>query len=144
MNPRDFLGIATKLSNGNTSAEYRTAVSRAYYAVYNVGVEVLGSMGIHISEGPQGHAHLQHDLGNCGDLELAKIGIQLGDLHHKRIMADYKVSDIRHDSQKTSQALVRQAEKMISSLDQCTASPRRNNIEKAIKEYRHKIGDKNF
>lgn len=89
MNPRDFLQVAVKLSKGGTAAEYRTAISRAYYAAYHVGVEFLRGMDCHISEGPSGHGEVSRDFNNCGDSELSIAGSQLTVLHGKRIIADY-------------------------------------------------------
>lgn len=54
MNPREFQQLASKLANGNSPAEFRTAISRGYYAAYNVGVEALEQMGFRISEVPLG------------------------------------------------------------------------------------------
>jgi hypothetical protein len=36
MNWRDFLPLATRLAAGTTEADWRTAVSRAYYAAFHV------------------------------------------------------------------------------------------------------------
>jgi len=84
MDPRDFLDLAKKLSGGSTAAEYRTAISRAYYATYHVGAAFLKDIGCPISAGPQAHGEVRNDLSNCGDAELAGVGSQLADLHKKR------------------------------------------------------------
>jgi len=75
MNPREFQQLASKLANGNSPAEFRTAISRAYYAAYNVGVEVLEQMGFRISEGPAGHGEVRHHLNNSGDIEMMRVAL---------------------------------------------------------------------
>lgn len=139
MEPRDFLEVAKKLSQGGTAAEYRTAVSRAYYATFHVGAAFLKDIGCLISEGPQAHGEVRNDLSNCGDAELAGVGSQLADLHTKRIIADYRLSDVKYDNQKTSQAVTVQAERMIHALDRCGSGARRDDIAQALKAYLRKI-----
>lgn len=139
MDPRDFLDIAKKLSDGSTAAEYRTAVSRAYYATFHVGAAFLKDIGCPISTGPQAHGEVRNDLSNCGDAELAGVGSQLADLHKKRIIADYRLTDVKYDNQKTSQAVTVQAGRMIQALDRCGSGSRRDEIARTVKEYLRKI-----
>ena len=139
MDPRDFLQIATNLSNGSKPAEFRTAISRAYYAAYHVGVGFLNGMDCHISEWPSGHAEVSRDLNNCGNHELSKAGSQLTDLYSKRIVADYKLNKTKYDDQQNTQATVMQAERIIGILDQYVSSPSRIETAKVIKEYRKKV-----
>lgn len=139
MDPRDFLDIAKKLSGGSKAAEYRTAVSRAYYATYHVGAEFLKGIGCTIKEAAAGHGEVHRYLSNCGDSELANVGSQLSDLHSKRIIADYRLDNIKYDNQKTAQAVMIQSERMISTLDHCGSGTRRDEIAKAVKEYLRKI-----
>lgn len=44
MNPREFYDLAGRLVKINSRAEIRSAISRAYYAAFHVGLEVLGGM----------------------------------------------------------------------------------------------------
>ena len=132
MNPRDFLKVATKLSKSDTTAEYRTAISRAYYAAYNVGVELLEGMGCAISKSAAGHEQLSSNFNNSEDLELSKISTQLNDLRSKRNIADYRLERTEIENQKNSQAIVMQAEKMIKFLDRSITGPRRDKIAKSI------------
>ena len=140
MNPRDFLKVATKLSKSDTTAEYRTAISRAYYAAYNVGVELLEGMGCPISKSAVGHEQLSSNFNNSEDIELSKISTQLNDLRSKRNIADYRLERTEIENQKNSQAIVMQAEKMIKFLDRSITGPRRDKIAKSINEYRKRIG----
>jgi hypothetical protein len=44
MNGRDFLLLATRLTLGNTEADGRTAVRRAYYAAFHVARRLLADL----------------------------------------------------------------------------------------------------
>lgn len=139
MDPRAFLDVAKKLSGGNTVAEYRTAISRAYYATHHVGAEFLERVGCVISKGPSGHEEVIRNLSQCGDLELVDVGSKLSDLRSKRIIADYRLENIKYDNQKTTQAVMIQSERMIQALDRCDSASRRDGIAKAVKEYLRKV-----
>ena len=91
MDPREFHRLAAQLVGGTSPAEFRTAVSRAYYAAYNVAVQILEEMGFRVSRGPAGHGEVQNRLSNCGDGEVIRVGSQLATLHSKRIQADYRL-----------------------------------------------------
>jgi hypothetical protein len=139
MDPRDFLDLARKLSSGHTVAERRTAISRAYYATHHVGAQFLAGVGCAINQNPSGHEEVIRNLSQCGDLELAGVGSKLSDLRSKRIIADYRLSNIKDENQKTTQAVVVQSERMILALDQCKSIERRDGIAKAVKEYLKKV-----
>jgi uncharacterized protein (UPF0332 family) len=44
MNWRDFLSLATRLATGATEADWRTAVSRAYYAAFHVARRLFADL----------------------------------------------------------------------------------------------------
>src|SRR5438046_1576262 len=119
MDPREFQRLASQLVGGTSPAECRTAISRAYYATYNVAVEILKDMGFPISKGPTGHRDVQNQLSNSGDAEVMKVGSQLTDLHSRRIQADYRLDRTDVENIKTAHTLVEQARKMIQTLDGC-------------------------
>jgi hypothetical protein len=139
MDPQEFLQLASELVRGSRAAELRTAISRAYYAVYNVSVEILAGMGFRIDRGPGGHGDVQKYLGNSRDPEVEKIGSQLVDLHGRRIRADYRLDNKDIENQKTARALVEQAGRMIRTLDECRSEPRRAQIINAIRDWERKV-----
>ncbi len=95
MDPERFLELARILKGGpGTPENYRTAISRAYYAAFHVGVEALRSIGIRPSDGPGGHGEVVRCLGACGASDLQEAGIRLKILHSRRRQADYKLSDL--------------------------------------------------
>ena len=139
MDPRNFQTLAAKLASGTSPAEIRTAVSRAYYSVFNVGVEVLKRIGFGVSEGSSGHGEVEHRLSNSGNINVEKVGSQLSDLRSRRIKADYRLSTKQIENQKSAQALVRQAHKMIQTLDIYFTGPHQEEIASAIRQYLEKL-----
>ena len=140
MDPREFHKLATELVAGTTPARIRTAISRAYYAAHNVGVEVLTGMGCRIERGPASHAGVWERLNNCGDKEVIKAGSQLGDLQSKRNKADYRLDNKDIEVQKTAQVLVEQSRRIIQILDGCRGGSRSVQIKKEIQEWERKVG----
>lgn len=139
MDPRDFQTLAEKLASGTSPAEMRTAISRSYYAVYNVGVELLNGMGFRSKEGPSGHTDVEFKLSNSTNIEVEKIGSQLADLRSKRIQADYRLDAPTVEGNSTAMATARQAKRMIKTLDTQCSGPKRGAIIKGIEQYLRKI-----
>ena len=139
MNPRDLCQLATRLVDGGSPVELRTAISRAYYAVYLVAVEHLEGMSFRISKGPGGHGEVQHHFNNSGNVDLQHVSSQLGDLHGKRIRADYQLDRRDVENPKTARALVAQTSQMIETLDRCCLGERRIQIIQAIRDWKRKI-----
>ncbi|MEK6632149.1 MAG: hypothetical protein AABY94_02435 [Nitrospirota bacterium] len=136
MEPKKFLELAQALAfESPQPAKLRTATSRAYYAAYNVGVEVLEKMGIQINRGPGGHGQVQRFLGNSKNEELQQISSDLGTLHSSRIAADYRLSDQRSENPNNVKAFVQHAKKIIETLERCSAGPNRHAIIKALKDH---------
>ena len=142
MNPREFQELARKLADGDSPAEFRTAVSRAYYSVFNVGAELMKGMGFAISESPSGHGELEYKLSNSKHLDVEKVGSQLADLRSRRIHADYRLERKEAETQKNAQAVVQQASGMIMVLDRCCTGPDRPKVVEGIKEYLGKLAQR--
>ena len=139
MDPREFQVLSSELVAGNRASELRTAISRAYYAVHNVGVEILTEFGFRISKSPSGHGEVWNHLSNSGDSEVVIVGSKLSDLHSRRIHADYRMDKKDVEVQMTAKALVETASKMIQVLDGCRSRSRRDQMIKAIREWEGKI-----
>lgn len=122
MQPRLFLKLADELAKAGGPAECRSAISRAYYAVFNAADLFLDSMGIVRPKGEY-HIAVQRRLLGSNDAALVKLGSTLGDLHQERIYADYHLSDARSENKKAAEAAVLKGEKMIAMLDACAADP---------------------
>jgi hypothetical protein len=132
--PRKFLDLAQALAiEPPHPAKLRTAISRAYYAAYNVSVQTLESMGVQISKGPNGHGQVQRFLGNSKNQELEQIGSDLGTLHSSRLAADYRLTDLRAENPTNVKALVGHAKKVIDTVERCCTGPNKHAIITAIK-----------
>ena len=141
MDPREFQDLASKLVTGASAAEIRTAVSRAYYATFHVGIELLESMEFRISKGPSGHGEVRDHLSNGGAPEIQAVGQQLSDLHSKRIRADYRLDRRDVENRKTALADIEQANRMIQTLDELREEPKRSQVITSIQQWRNRISE---
>jgi hypothetical protein len=99
-------------------AECRTAISRAYYAVLHLALEILDFLEIAVTDSGQCHVVVQYALNNSGDSTLVAIGSQLRTLHNERKYADYKMLNSRPESLTYADALVRLADQTSAQLAQ--------------------------
>lgn len=139
MDPRDYHILATELARGRRAVDFRSAINRAYYATYNVGVEILEGMGFKIDKGPQGHKKVQYLFNNCGVDEIISVASKLGDLNSRRIDADYRLQKQSVERKKNAEALVNQAGEMIETIDGSCTGENREQIVATIKEYLDKL-----
>lgn len=140
MNPREFLKLASELVVGGDPARIRSTISRAYYAAHHVGADMLTQMGFRIEKGPGCHEDVCRRLNNSGDADVTKAGSQLGDLQSKRNKADYRLDNKDIESQKTAQADVGLARRIIQILDTCRSGPQKTQIIEAIKDWERRVG----
>jgi uncharacterized protein (UPF0332 family) len=89
MSPRDFLDLAAALITGAHEAEWRSAVSRGYYAVFHVARTLLRQCGFMVPKGDQAHAYLWLRLSNSGHPDVDQAGQELRELRKMRNEADY-------------------------------------------------------
>jgi hypothetical protein len=136
MDPRDFQFLAARLASGATSAERRTAVSRAYYAAFNVGAALLRGLGVTVGKGPAAHGEVQRCLANAGHADLAAAASQLGDLHTERNRADYQLDRTDVERPSKAAAVAQQAADMIATMDAVFAGPDQAQLKTAIQEWR--------
>jgi hypothetical protein len=62
----EFQDTAERLSRGATEGDWRSAISRSYYAVFHFFREFLLSHHLDIGRGGQSHFNLYTGLQNCG------------------------------------------------------------------------------
>ncbi len=117
MDPEMFLELARTLSSTKGRPEfYRTAISRAYYAAFHVGSQVITSLGIQLSTGPGGHGELRNCLGASGDSHCRKISSRLQTLHARRIAADYHLDDSKVEAPEEAGTACLEAAEIMSFL----------------------------
>jgi uncharacterized protein (UPF0332 family) len=91
MDVRDFLEVAWSLLEGNGEAEWRSAVSRAYYAAFHVARQLMIQCGFAVPRADQAHAYLWLRLSNAGHPDVQQAGAQLSFLRQERNRADYDI-----------------------------------------------------
>jgi uncharacterized protein (UPF0332 family) len=86
----EFLSTAYRLASGATEGDWRSAVSRAYYAVFHRFREWLYRHGIDVGKGGSAHSSLYMGLNNCGELAVSDIADRIDNLRSDRVNADYE------------------------------------------------------
>lgn len=137
MNPREFYDLAGRLVRINSRAEIRSAISRAYYAAFHVGREVLGGMdpkwkSLRHEELP---TYLQYSL----DPEFEKLASQMNDFRQARNRADYNLDDPKAEDKNWATLLFLQAEHIMKTLEDRGKGPNRKRIMDALRDYERKI-----
>jgi hypothetical protein len=118
MDPRDFLIVAQEMLARGGAAGFRTAVNRAYYAAYNVGVAILADEGVYLAPDTRAHADLREFLRRSGDRMLARVSTELGTLHRQRKRADYDIRASDVEGRSTAEAAVQMARRLIRNLEE--------------------------
>jgi len=117
MNPDDFLSLATRLASGNSEAEKRSAVSRAYYGVFHCArLLIVEECEVTFPETAEAHTKIAICLQHSGNLELQTAGAEINTFRATRNKADYSLSDQRFDSPKFIQVQLEIAIRIFNSL----------------------------
>src|SRR5437899_2006118 len=91
MDGADFLHVADALATGATEADWRSAISRAYYAAFHVARRLLQQCGFHVPQADRAHAYLWLRLSNASHLDVQTAGLNLRHSRTLRNWADYDV-----------------------------------------------------
>lgn len=137
IDPREFLRLAESWIGGTSEAEWRCAVSRAYYAAFHVARRLMRELGFQVPRGDRAHAFLWLRLSNCGDAHIQVAGSDLSTLRRDRNAADYDVD--RSLSQPDALLQVVAARNIVQALDAARAEPIRSQITEAMKLYERDV-----
>jgi uncharacterized protein (UPF0332 family) len=137
MNWRDFLLLATRLATGTTEADWRTSVSRAYYAAFHVARRLLADLQFMVPRADRAHQYLVYRLSNSGEAAVEQAGRDLDTLRRLRNRADYDEIPALTQSQAT--AVVQLAESIIQALDAARQEPARTRIRDAMIVYERDV-----
>ena len=91
MDETGFLDVADDLSTGSREADWRSAISRAYYAAFHKARRFLRHNGFTVPRAEQAHAYLWLRLSNARHPDVDNAGLELGQLRTARNKADYDV-----------------------------------------------------
>lgn len=138
MDPRKFLDLCKELAKGNRPCEFRTAISRAYYAAYHVSWYLVVNRMKFVINQTEGHKEVRRHLRWSDDSNVASIGCLLGELESARIKADYYLNNHEVEDKLTVQFNIIRATKIINALDDFSATDIRR-LKPAIKAKRDSI-----
>jgi hypothetical protein len=93
MDARAFLDVADDWSVGTREAEWRSAVSRAYYSAFHVAIGLFRLAGFAVPRGEQAHGYVWLRLANAGHPDVMAAGESLNELRRDRNRADYDLAD---------------------------------------------------
>jgi len=96
MTGEDFLSVADSLLEGSSEADWRSAVSRAYYGAFHVARRLLHQCGFLVVSGEQAHAFMWMRLANSGHPDVVAAGKDLSELRRNRNWADYELERAYH------------------------------------------------
>lgn len=137
MDARTFLTTADQLAQGTTEADWRSAVSRAYYAAFHVARQLFTTCRFTVPRADRAHSYLWLRLCNCGDAAVQRAGADLDVLRRLRNHADY---DVDHPLlPATALTQVQNARQVIQVLDLATQEPLKTQITDAMKIYERDV-----
>jgi uncharacterized protein (UPF0332 family) len=137
MNWRDFLSLAAQLAAGNNEADWRTSISRAYYAAFHVARRLVSDLGFTVPRADRAHQYLVFRLSNSGEPAVQQTGRDLETLRRLRNRADYDETPAVTRPQ--ASAAVHVAEGIIQALDDARKEPTRTQIRDTMIVYERDV-----
>jgi uncharacterized protein (UPF0332 family) len=138
----DLLSLAGQLSLAATEAEWRAAVSRAYYAGFHAARDLFRDLGFTVSQADQAHPYLSRRLQNCGVPSVQVAGVRLHRLRGDRNRADYELqTDVSDVDAKFN---VIEARKCLQIMATAYTDPVRAQVITAIRAYEQQIQEPTY
>jgi uncharacterized protein (UPF0332 family) len=134
----EFQHTAARLAKDKTEGDWRSAVSRAYYAVFHHFRQLLLSHGADIGKSGQSHFNLHSGLLHCGFAPLVDIARRIDDLRVSRTRADYELQ--RLVDQPWALAQVRESQNVVVDLTTIAKTLSPALIAAGAKRYLQSIG----
>lgn len=133
----DFLTLAETWIQEDSEAEWRCAVSRAYYAAFHTTRAFLRDLGFSVPRADRAHAYLWLRLSNSGHPLVQLAGSDLSVLRRDRNRADYDIeAPLIHAA---AFIQVETASKIIQILTDARNDPVRTAITDAMKIYERDV-----
>ena len=123
MLPREFLSLAERLSREPSESAWRSAVSRAYYAMFHESRDRLAAWRFLTRQSDQAHVAVSRRLGASQVKGLVDLGRALADMKRERNRADYDLP--RPFSQSDSLELVERVDAVQSTAFDLSADEQR-------------------
>ena len=140
MNPKEFQDLASRLAEyGAFPSDFRTAISRSYYAVYNLGISLLKEMGFTITNKIDAHVLMYRHFNNSGDIALIEAAEKINNLKAKRKHADYDLDRSDVEQKQNAKTIVHSADRLIQTMEKCCNGAKRGQIIKSIQDWKNSI-----
>jgi uncharacterized protein (UPF0332 family) len=137
MNWRNYLFLASRLTTGNAEADWRTAVSRAYYAAFHVARQLFVDLNFVVPRADRAHQYLVFRLSNSGEPSVEQVGRDLDTLRRLRNRADY--DEVPPVTAAQATAAVQLAETIIRVLDVAAKEPARTHMRDVMIAYERDV-----
>jgi uncharacterized protein (UPF0332 family) len=137
MDARAFLTLADQLAAGRTEAEWRSSLSRTYYATFHVARDLLSELGFFVPRADRAHSYVHLRLANCGHHQVQPAGAFLNNLRQMRNGADYDL--FRQFAQSQALAVLSPARQAIQALDAAKQEPTRTQIRDTMRVYERDV-----
>jgi uncharacterized protein (UPF0332 family) len=137
MDAHDYLTLAETLVGGSVEAEWRSAVSRAYYAAFHVARNSLRACSFTVPRAEKAHTYLVYRLSNSGHADTEVAGRKLDLLRTWRNEADYDFDGTL--DQGDAATYVAKAKEVIQALRAAESDPIKTQITDAMKVYERDV-----
>jgi hypothetical protein len=91
MHWNEFQTTADRLVQGTTEGDWRSAISRSYYALFHYFREFLLGHRLNLGQSGQSHFNLYSGLLHCGLIPVEALAPRIDDLRTSRVWADYDI-----------------------------------------------------
>lgn len=126
MDPRHFISLAIRLSNGNHEADLRTAVGRAYYGSFHLARQLVEECGVRWPRkdiyAAEIHRKVRFCLSESADTDAMLASDKLWSLRDLRNKADYDL-DSSAFAKASVAAMIRVAQEIVDALQRCRTAP---------------------
>ncbi|HJT76497.1 MAG TPA: HEPN domain-containing protein [Gemmataceae bacterium] len=129
--------LAARLAAENSEADWRSAVSRAYYAAFHVARRLFADLKFAVPRADRAHQYLVFRLSNSGEAAVEQVGRDLETLRRLRNRADYDEAPALPQPQ--AAAAVQVAEGIIRALDAARQEPTRTRIRDEMVAYERDV-----
>ncbi len=133
---RELLLLSERLARGTCEADWRAAVSRAYYSAFHHAREFFQALGFDVPRSDAAHAFFWRRMENSGHAALKSAGSTLVQLRRQRNRADYDV----HETviQRDARSVITRAAETIHLIDSLGSGDRQAAIE-VIRTYERDV-----
>lgn len=128
MHPREYLDVAHECIQRDEPRWSRTAINRAYYAVYSSAEASLATFGCDVPKTGAGHREVRQLCFYSGVPELQRVADVLREVYSWRVRADYRHDDLDPEQVRLAAQAVSKGRRALKLLDEVSAEGRHRNV----------------